>query len=273
MNARWNERIARAGQLAAQHSSAASVLRFYLSLAAYQNLLLDRALDRHGSVFQAGAAPLTFRQALDVEHVIAELPGFLSWLSRNAPSRLAEAAATMNESTSEWQQLVQSYVAGQLASFDNADEILFVVEAVLQPLAEWFATEAAGTEAAPRFSPTVLECPACGGLPVLGVRHEEGYGARQTLLCGLCLTERPHRRILCPRCGEERFDALPVYGADQFGHIRVAACDTCRTYLKIIDMTRDGRAVPVVDDLASLALDLWARDQGYTRLRPNLLRF
>jgi formate dehydrogenase maturation protein FdhE len=27
-----------------------------------------------------------------------------------------------------------------------------------------------------------------------------------------------------------------------------------------------------VDDLASLSLDLWARSQGYERLRPNLLR-
>jgi formate dehydrogenase maturation protein FdhE len=28
----------------------------------------------------------------------------------------------------------------------------------------------------------------------------------------------------------------------------------------------------VVDDLATLPLDLWAREQGYQRIRPNLLR-
>jgi FdhE protein len=139
-------------------------------------------------------------------------------------------------------------------------------------LAEWFATELAEPRITPPSSSTILECTLCGSLPVLGVLHEEGYGARQTLLCGLCLTERPHRRILCPRCGEERFDALPVYGADRFSHVRIAACDTCKTYLKLIDMTKDGHAVPLVDDLASLALDLWARDQGYARLRSNLLR-
>ena len=44
------------------------------------------------------------------------------------------------------------------------------------------------------------------------------------------------------------------------------------TYVKTIDLTRDGLAVPVVDDLASVTLDLWARERGYQRLYPNLLR-
>jgi formate dehydrogenase maturation protein FdhE len=43
-------------------------------------------------------------------------------------------------------------------------------------------------------------------------------------------------------------------------------------YVKTIDLTLDGQAVPVVDDVASVPLDLWARDAGYVRLRPNLLR-
>jgi formate dehydrogenase maturation protein FdhE len=37
-------------------------------------------------------------------------------------------------------------------------------------------------------------------------------------------------------------------------------------------MTRDGKAVSVVDDIATLTLDVWAREKGYQRLRPNLLR-
>jgi FdhE protein len=52
----------------------------------------------------------------------------------------------------------------------------------------------------------------------------------------------------------------------------VDACDSCRRYVKTIDLTRDGTAVPIVDDIATLTLDLWARGQGYERLRPNLLR-
>jgi formate dehydrogenase maturation protein FdhE len=30
-------------------------------------------------------------------------------------------------------------------------------------------------------------------------------------------------------------------------------------------------AVPVVDELASVPLDIWAEEQGYTKLQPNLL--
>jgi formate dehydrogenase maturation protein FdhE len=42
--------------------------------------------------------------------------------------------------------------------------------------------------------------------------------------------------------------------------------------VKTIDLTVSGAAVHVVDDLASLALDLWAAGRGYRKIRPNLLR-
>ena len=48
------------------------------------------------------------------------------------------------------------------------------------------------------------------------------------------------------------------------------ACQSCRAYLKAIDVTRDGTAVPEVDELASVVLDLWAAGNGYTKLQPNL---
>jgi FdhE protein len=48
------------------------------------------------------------------------------------------------------------------------------------------------------------------------------------------------------------------------------ACRTCRVYLKAIDLTMDGRAVPEVDELASVVLDLWADEVGYTKLQTNL---
>ena len=78
--------------------------------------------------------------------------------------------------------------------------------------------------------------------------------------------------MVCPACDEQRFDALPVYTADAFSHVRIDACDSCKRYLKTVDLTKNGLAVPLVDDLASVALDLWAHEQGYRRLRTNLLR-
>jgi formate dehydrogenase maturation protein FdhE len=51
----------------------------------------------------------------------------------------------------------------------------------------------------------------------------------------------------------------------------VEACDTCRYYIKTIDLTKNGRAVPVVDELATIPLNLWAHQHGYVKLRANLL--
>ena len=53
--------------------------------------------------------------------------------------------------------------------------------------------------------------------------------------------------------------------------MRVEACDTCRHYLKGIDLTRLGIAVPLVDEVASAPLDLWADEHGYVKIELNLV--
>jgi FdhE protein len=142
------------------------------------------------------------------------------------------------------------------------------MEAVIQPIAEYLAANRTSTA----HGATNPSCPICGSAPVVGVLREEGHGARRRLVCGLCLTEWDYVRVACVKCDERRFEALPVFSAEQFPHARVDACDACRSYLKTIDATKDGRAIPVVDDLATVALDLWAREQGYSRVRASLLR-
>ncbi len=64
---------------------------------------------------------------------------------------------------------------------------------------------------------------------------------------------------------------MAFYSAPEIVHVRVDVCDTCHTYLKSIDLTKTGLAVPVVDELASIPLDLWAREHGYEKLQINLL--
>ena len=76
---------------------------------------------------------------------------------------------------------------------------------------------------------------------------------------------------LLPAWGEEDEKKLPVYVAEPFPHIRVEACETCKVYLRTIDLTTNGNTVPVVDDLAAIPLSLWSQEHGYTRLQPNLL--
>jgi formate dehydrogenase maturation protein FdhE len=36
-------------------------------------------------------------------------------------------------------------------------------------------------------------------------------------------------------------------------------------------LTRNGLAVPVVDELATVPLNIWAEEHGYAKLQPNLL--
>jgi FdhE protein len=63
-----------------------------------------------------------------------------------------------------------------------------------------------------------------------------------------------------------------VYTAEELKHVRVESCDSCRTYIKTVDMTKMGRAEPIVDEMAAIPLDLWAERQGYAKLQRNLLQ-
>ena len=275
---RWDDRIARARRLAAEHPVASSVLTFYADLAGFQKA--------------ATRSPEALRSENDVPAlaaIIAAVPAFLSLLARVAPPRLADAAAHMRDvDPAEWRALVERYWSADAHDVSDADEaMVFVVEVLLQPFAEVEATarandargaadgsptSSASRDHAPDSSQRAARCPACSGKPVVSVLREEGQSARRSLVCGLCLTEWAWPRIVCPACGEDVFDKLPVYRSDAFAGVRVDACDSCRTYLKTIDLSKDALAIPVVDELAAVPLDLWAREQGYTKLRLNLLR-
>jgi FdhE protein len=53
----------------------------------------------------------------------------------------------------------------------------------------------------------------------------------------------------------------------------VEACDTCKYYLKSVDMTVDGLAVPLADEIATASLDIWAVEHGFSKVSPNLMGF
>jgi FdhE protein len=262
--AKWEARIARARQLAADNPSAREALSFFAELTAYQRSLFLAAAD----VLQdAGEFP----EAVDVVDAAAAVPDFVAWLASHGPPPLARSAMGMHAAPAEWTALVRECLRSDSLPVDAPTA--FVIAAVLQPYAEAAAAARAGN-AAPEPQSGILSsrCPVCSGLPVVGVLCEEGQGARRMLVCSRCLSEWNYHRVVCPACGEEGFDALPVYTADAFSHIRIEACDACRRYLKTIDLTRNGLAIPVVDDVASLTLDLWAVERGYNRLQANLLR-
>jgi FdhE protein len=77
--------------------------------------------------------------------------------------------------------------------------------------------------------------------------------------------------VVCASCGEERPFKLGYFQSDEFDHVRIEACESCKQYIKGIDLTRLGLAVPLVDDVASAALDLWATEKGYAKIELNLV--
>ena len=165
-----------------------------------------------------------------------------------------------------WLELLDAVWQHEEDSQDFAPEVLFFEKALLQPYAEWLAHQAVGVSEA---VPASL-CPFCGSKPEVAVLRPEGDGGKRFLVCSLCFTEWGYRRQLCPNCGEEHKDKLPVFVADEFDYVRVDACDTCRAYIKSIDMTKNGRAVPIVDELATVSLNLWAQEKQYHKVEPNL---
>ena len=76
---------------------------------------------------------------------------------------------------------------------------------------------------------------------------------------------------MCAYCGEERPFKLGYFHTEAYDHVRIEACETCKHYIKGVDLTRLGFAVPLVDDVAAAALDIWASEMGYQRIELNLI--
>ena len=270
----YDARIRRADHLASKHPFAAEVLRFYSRIAGFQKNLYAELTKgaRKDLGTQLQAATSTIRPDFPVSDAIKLLSSFTSFLTlieEAGPLALAAAARTvLNLDASSQRSLLQAYwEVGGINDQLIGPFAQFIPRAFAQPLVELFA---ARTTAPPTMS-TPHDCPLCGGQPLLGVLRPEGDGGKRRMLCSFCQQEWDFRRIYCPACGEEDEKKLPVYVAEQFPHIRVEACDTCRVYVRTIDLTKDGNAVPLVDDLAAIPLSLWAQERGYTRLHPNLL--
>ncbi|HEV3418826.1 MAG TPA: formate dehydrogenase accessory protein FdhE [Candidatus Acidoferrum sp.] len=274
----YRTRIERAALLAERHAFAREILSFYSSIAQFQRELYEALPKRWGKkpVVPAGG---DLRSELNLSVLLEPFAEFLKLIEAHAPQALVEESRNLRSKGSARQaEILQEFwktgllethlpVAGPSEPpLANPFEDFFA-RAMLQPYAD-FVT---GAMLPPAPLMTVCRCPRCNALPVLGVLRPEGDGGKRFLVCSFCSLEWEFRRILCANCGEEKEQQLPVYAAEQFPHIRVESCDTCKHFLRTIDLTKDGNAIPVVDDLTAVPLSLWAEEHGYTRIQGNLL--
>ena len=261
----WQLRIQRADELSRQHPYAKEILTFYIHLARFQE-----TLHRDLKATLQSPHPTLDRELTDSE--LSELaPRFQKFLAvpeTHGPQPLSQLARDLNSQTEAHRRdlLSDSWLAH---SASDAPHLL--AQAFLQPYAELLRSRAT-----PRTHPYAHAlCPFCNRKPVCGILRPMGDGAARSLLCSFCLSEWQFPRIACPGCGDQNDKSLVVFTATEpdsnLEHIRVNCCETCKTYLKTIDLTKNGHADPLVDELASAPLDLWAAEHHYAKLQRNSL--
>lgn len=240
----WDRRIRRASELEREWPFAAEILGFYRELAALQREIA-------GLGRQAARARLA------------------AWAAERAPAALAaEARAWERDPARRWLEEEARPHPPDGSCRDCSSPLYHFLR---DALGQAFAAE--NPQSAPPAAPEPRgESPCCGAPPVAGVLREDREAAalRRSLVCSRCAREWDFPRVLCPRCREDHPEKLPRFAAEEIPWVRVEACDSCRRYLKAIDLSCNPAAEPLVDELGATPLDLAARERGYEKIAPNL---
>lgn len=254
----WNKQIERADELAAETSGSKELLTFYAQLLRAQEEIYEALRSRRNWLPSGDLES-------DVAVIQASMSGLLQRVARNGPESLAESAQALLDTES-------NVMAKELFDYwRNPSDTQFFAKSVLQPYLLWLA-ETRATPVGRELAGGERTCPFCGGKPQLSfLQSRESESGNRDLLCANCLCSWEFRRVVCANCGEERPAKLGYFHSPEFDHIRIEACDSCKHYIKGIDLTRFGHAMPLVDEVYAAPLDLWAREHGYTKIELNLV--
>lgn len=279
----WSQRRARAEKLQSDHPHAAELLAFYARVLELQESLHRRAAGAswtaRAAAGKGGRLDLARLSGWQISRLFRRFARDVRPAANEVLAPLAERLAAAGSPAGE---LLAAYLDGrpldELAAELGCESaaLEFFPRAFLQPLAEAAAEQHGPAPGQPDGPPRVpgfpASCPLCGRPPLLDLLQDEPetQGGRY-LLCSLCATAWRFPRATCPACGETRAAQLRYHETDDWPHLRVEECTSCRTYIKTVDLRTDGRAVPPVDELAAVELDLWAEEQGLAKLQRNLL--
>jgi FdhE protein len=218
------------------------------------------------------------------------LPAVVSATDRCGPRPLAEAVHDLTATGA-----IEPLLTGWLAGAQPAPVGRYLARAVLRgPLEALDAAAACARDPAPRGG---RNCPSCGGRPQLSFRADADdalVSGRRHLTCARCGSTWAYSSNTCASCGESTGARRTVFaehrdgpvvgrgkdrvsgdgtpsGAPLFPHLRIEACTSCARYLIDVDLGLDAGAVPEVDELAALPLDLFATERGLEKITPNLM--
>lgn len=244
----WDKAIERSQRLAEASAPARELLTFYTTLLESQKQIYE-SLRGLRDWLPSG----DLEQDLSVLHKYAD--PFLQSVKSVAPPALAEQAINPDTLLHYWR--------------DRSDQQC-LEKAFLQPYAHWLVQSGA-LRKDPRAE---NRCPYCFGKPqvsFLKITDASSESGNRNLVCATCLSSWEFRRVVCASCGEEQPSKLSHYQTNEYEHVRIEACESCKHYSKGIDLTRLGFAIPLVDDVAAAALDLWAIEHGYAKIELNLV--
>lgn len=107
-------------------------------------------------------------------------------------------------------------------------------------------------------------CPVCGNLPLIGrLVDKEGKRVHDCSFCGFAYRVP---RLGCPFCLDPETEGAHYHVSDEEPGYLLTVCKPCGCYFKLGDFREYSRPwFPLLDDLASLALDIYAMQTGYKR--------
>ena len=234
-------RARRARELAGRYEASAEALHFAAEVAGFQSEIADRVRDW--------------------EELPALRGALVKMLAGAAPARLRESVLRLDDRS--FRNSLEQYWSRE----DTASPGTLGARVVLQPYA--FQQSSKHGNSLPGRQPD--HCPACRHAPQAGVLRPAGHGSALSLVCSLCLTEYAVTRGHCNSCQKGGRGVLDFYSSEELPHIQVQACRFCKTYLHVVDLEKEPQAVPDIDELTALPLDVWAREKGYSKEQLNLV--
>lgn len=253
----FDTRKARAVELGARFDFVAEPMRLVAALADAQKVAFLRARAERPAAADLRAYVVS-----------VSLPGVMD-ATMSAGTESLREAVLLRFHDGDLDAIVAAWLAGDEQSPTDA----YLARAAAAPVLE--AVPEAGSllrgEAADD-----RRCAACGGLPQLAIFGETGESLvtpQRRLVCSRCATEWIYPRMTCVSCREAEGGKMPIFSDDALPHLRVDACDTCHAYLISVDTRREPGAVPLVDEIAALPLDLAAAERGYTKIARNVMGF